>query len=342
MSIVERRGRFYVTIGTGDKRYRGSASTLRAAETLERRELTVRGMLPNIKSSPQKPKVAHTVSTSGVTLEKLFDIALKTVWADAKSKDKLKGTTRGILNVIDHRMHPKDVTTQVLRDATVKLAEIGNTGATINRKLSAISVLLRIAEEDGIIDRRPRLPRRKESEHRIRFINPHEEKKCFDWCAKTGANDLADFTACAIDSGFRRSELLNVRFDQFYNGMLHLEHGETKTNKARAVPTTKRVTAIIERRRLSGLVGIFEDFTDSQLRRHWELMVDKLGFAKDPQFVVHMLRHTCASRLAMKGKNTAFIKAWMGHASILTTERYMHLAPDTLSAGTSDLEGFVL
>tara|TARA_B110000971_G_scaffold92566_1_gene95242 strand:+ start:397 stop:711 length:315 start_codon:yes stop_codon:yes gene_type:complete len=83
-------------------------------------------------------------------------------------------------------MHPKYVTPKALLDATVKLAELGNTGATIDFKLSAISVLLRIAEEDGVIERKPELPRRKESEHRIRFIALMEEKKCLDWCTKTG------------------------------------------------------------------------------------------------------------------------------------------------------------
>lgn len=339
MSIVERRGRYYVTIGTGDKRYRASASSLRAAELLERRELTNRGMLPNGGLSTEKPKVAH--SAAGATLGKLFDIACKTVWADAKSKDKLMGAARGMLEVIDHRTHPKDVTSQVLRDATIKMAEAGNTGATINRKLSTISVLLKIAEEDGLITSRPKLPRRKESEHRIRFLTSAEEQRCLQWCEEFGAADLADYIACAIDTGFRRTELLGVRIDQYYDGMLHLEHGETKTDKARAVPATRRVREIIERRSAVGPL-LFEGFTDARLRRHWEMMVDHLGFQKDPQFVVHMLRHTCASRLAIAGKNAAFIKAWMGHSTILTTERYMHLAPDTLKAGAGALEGFVL
>jgi site-specific recombinase XerD len=42
---------------------------------------------------------------------------------------------------------------------------------------------------------------------------------------------------------------------------------------------------------------------------------------------VHVLRHTYCSRLAMAGAPTLYIKQQAGHASIATTELYMHLAP---------------
>lgn len=343
MSIIERKGRFYVTVGTGDERYRASSDSLKKAELLNDQELTKRGMSPARKTSSQryeKSLVAHTEAAAGMNLDKLLNIAIKTKWADAKSLKNMIGTTRGMFEVINPRMHPKDVTAKVLREATVKLAEMGNTGATINRKLSAISVLLKIAQEDDLIVNRPTLPRRKESDHRIRFLSKAEEDRCLAWCDNWGANDLADFISCAIDSGFRRAELLGVRNDQFYNGMLHLDHGETKNNKARAIPCSDRVLAILERRRASGGTTVFHGYSDSQLRRHWELMVDSLGFSNEPQFVVHMLRHTCASRLAITGHNSAFIKMWMGHATILTTERYMHLSQDTLKSGASSLSKF--
>jgi site-specific recombinase XerD len=42
---------------------------------------------------------------------------------------------------------------------------------------------------------------------------------------------------------------------------------------------------------------------------------------------VHILRHTFCSHLAMKGAPTMAIKALAGHASLGTTQRYMHLSP---------------
>ena len=58
----------------------------------------------------------------------------------------------------------------------------------------------------------------------------------------------------------------------------------------------------------------------------------------DPQFVVHMLRHTCASRLVQRGVPLAVVQKWMGHSNIQTTLRYAHLAPESLMVGKEALE----
>jgi integrase len=50
-----------------------------------------------------------------------------------------------------------------------------------------------------------------------------------------------------------------------------------------------------------------------------EAKVRKLGF--------HTLRHTFCTRLAQNGVHVTKIQAWAGHASITTTQGYMHHAP---------------
>jgi hypothetical protein len=41
----------------------------------------------------------------------------------------------------------------------------------------------------------------------------------------------------------------------------------------------------------------------------------------------HTLRHTFVTRLAQSGVHVTKIQAWAGHASITTTQTYMHHAP---------------
>jgi integrase len=142
----------------------------------------------------------------------------------------------------------------------------------------------------------------------------------------------------AIDTGFRRMELLNFESKQYRNEMLHLHPDETKTSKARSIPATSRVDAIIQARR--GNERVFHDLNAYSLRTQWDVVRAALGKTEDPQFVVHMLRHTCASRLAMQDKTAQFIQAWMGHATPLTTARYMHLAPGKLKEGKEALEQY--
>jgi integrase len=58
-----------------------------------------------------------------------------------------------------------------------------------------------------------------------------------------------------------------------------------------------------------------------------------MGKTDDPQFVPHMLRHTCATRLSQSGVSLPVIKEWLGHTTIQTTIRYAHFnKKDLLSA----------
>jgi len=48
---------------------------------------------------------------------------------------------------------------------------------------------------------------------------------------------------------------------------------------------------------------------------------------KDNPIVFHDLRHTFGTACAAKGIDLMKIKAWMGHADIPTTMRYLHYVP---------------
>ena len=53
----------------------------------------------------------------------------------------------------------------------------------------------------------------------------------------------------------------------------------------------------------------------------------------------HILRHTYCSHLAMTGAHVMAIKALAGHSEIETTQRYMHLSPQTLRDAVDRLDG---
>ena len=63
------------------------------------------------------------------------------------------------------------------------------------------------------------------------------------------------------------------------------------------------------------------------------------GRAGIKDFRVHDMRHTCASWLVMEGVNLYFVKELLGHASVETTERYAHLAPENMRQAVSALDG---
>ena len=75
---------------------------------------------------------------------------------------------------------------------------------------------------------------------------------------------------------------------------------------------------------------LFPTGSNPWLRQVWEKIRLHMSLDSDPQFVPHMLRHTCATRLAQKGLSMVVIKEWMGHSDIQTASRYTHFAPKDL------------
>jgi integrase len=88
-------------------------------------------------------------------------------------------------------------------------------------------------------------------------------------------------------------------------------------------------------------------------------VVDELGFNNTGEFtedvdgnpipvkiqdrrqhvVFHSLRHTFASWLVMKGVPLYTVAQLMGHSTIVMTQRYSHLAPDSMRHAAMKLQG---
>jgi integrase len=69
--------------------------------------------------------------------------------------------------------------------------------------------------------------------------------------------------------------------------------------------------------------------------RYW---YPALRSAEIPDFHFHALRHTFASRLAMKGVDLYRVQTLMGHKTPEMTQRYAHLSPDTLREAVERLD----
>lgn len=96
--------------------------------------------------------------------------------------------------------------------------EEGNSGATVNRKLSALRVMLSQAVDYGGLADLPRIKRRKEREHRIRWFSDAEEKTMLEAARRLDYPELCDFIAIGIDTGFRCAELLGLTLGDYQKG----------------------------------------------------------------------------------------------------------------------------
>jgi integrase len=339
MAIHKRGESYVVTIGSQEERYRKSFKTLADAVKAEKLEEAIRlGVVKSSQSLVDRKRTSLSPLQLSQTLRRAYELTLRDTWSQNKSNAHIK-SAMPVLKFFGDDMPVSEINSQLIREMVEELEDTyGNVGSTVNAKLSALSMMLKTACQEQWLETIPYFKRRSEGTHRIRWYDAEEELRMLATCKQLGLLALADFIICAIDTGFRRMELLDFRVKEYRHNLMVLHPDETKTSKARSVPPTLRVVKIIQSRSLND--RLFDDLTPQTLRTQWDSMRSVMNMSKDPQFVVHTLRHTCASRLAMSNQTAQFIQMWMGHATPLTTARYMHLAPNKLLEGTNALDDY--
>ena len=213
------------------------------------------------------------------------------------------------------------------------LRERGNSNATINRKMAALSKLLRKAHKMGDIHSLPEFRRQKERAGRIRFLEPGEERLLFSAIEKRSpdAHRLAVFL---VDTGCRLGEALGLIWNDVSGD--RVTFWLTKSGRSRTIPLTQRAKASIPRS--VGGKGPFKMLKDAQFRAIWNEAKQEVGLGTDEQVVPHILRHTCASRLVQGGVDIRRVQMWLGHQTLQMTMRYAHLATNDLDPCVGILE----
>jgi integrase len=206
-----------------------------------------------------------------------------------------------------------------------------------------------------------------EDNHRRRRI-PEEEETALLAAAPP---DLRSMIICAIDTGARRGEMLELRWTDvdLKHGLITFRGETTKSGRTRRVPiSTTRLRAVLEWLRIDaagakkpsdGLVftnevgepvGSFRtNWVLTVLRAHGVLPHWRKGSYRelqDPYYERfreidlrwHDLRHEYASRLVERGVPLSQVRDLLGHASITTTERYDNQTIESLQAAARRLE----
>jgi integrase len=138
----------------------------------------------------------------------------------------------------------------------------------------------------------------------------------------------------AYRHGLRASELVALRWDDvdLQTGRLHVRRakgGETAVHPVGG----KEIRALrkLQRETTAKSVYIFVSERGAPLSvAGYQRMVARAGVAARFPFLVHshMLRHSTGYKLANDGQDTRAIQGYLGHRSIVSTQRYTALAPD--------------
>ena len=164
----------------------------------------------------------------------------------------------------------------------------------------------------------------------------------------------------ALWSGLRIGELRALRWDDldFVSGVLHVRRAvddvgdlqPPKGGQARIVDLPKKALALLRKHRHEHGPYVFCQEDGSMLTR-WSCEPRSRG-ADVPDGPLaricrkaglrrvgwHMLRHTYASHLMMRGAKPVEVQELLGHASLTMTMRYSHLSPGARRAAAKLLD----
>ncbi len=223
---------------------------------------------------------------------------------------------------------------ETLDELIGKLRARGNSNATINRKMAALSKLLRKAQKMGDIHSLPEFRRQKERSGRIRFLSRDEEDRLFAAIARRNA-DAGRLSVFLVDTGCRLGEAIGLNWNDVIGGKASF--WITKSARARSVPLTCRAQEAVSIPK-DGHKGPFAMLKQAQYRTFWNDAKAEIGLSQDDQVVPHVLRHTCASRLVQGGIDLRRVQMWLGHQTLQMTMRYAHLATSDLDPCVDVLE----
>lgn len=227
-----------------------------------------------------------------------------------------------------------EFTDEMLDTLISALRKRGNSNATINRKMAALSKLLRKAHKMGDVQSLPEFKRLKEKAGRIRFLEPEEETRLFE--AISEKSDLyGRFCIFLIDTGARLGEGIGLRWQDLNRD--RATFWLTKSGKSRSVPLTERAAAAIQASERTRR-GPFTNIVQAKFRAAWNEAKQEVGLGSEPDVVPHILRHTCASRLVQGGIDIRRVQTWLGHQTLQMTMRYAHLASGDLDICVPILE----
>lgn len=331
MTARRRGDGFQADFMVNGTRFRGQFDTLKAAEIWEEEtRLALKKGTPLPSPSPTRSRLDQYA-----TLGAVFDYTVKHVWTGLKAERDLVRNARYCLDHFGTECPVSSIGRVKVDEFILSLKDRRNSGGTINRKLAALSRMLRTAVELGVIQSKPMIPHQREAEGRERYLERQEVDAIVETLRLWSKDDHADLVEFLVATGCRVGEALSLSWGDVKQGTVTVVGEKAKTSKTRHIPIPAAVVAVLERRRLTEARGPFASVTYPSFRHQFERALGHLGLDEDG-VVIHTLRHTTASWLAIAGVDIYRIMQFMGHSNVKTTQRYAKLSPNSLD-GLADV-----
>ena len=201
------------------------------------------------------------------------------------------------------------------------------TPATVNRELACLKYMYTKAIEWGYVKTNlaKKVKLLKEPPGRLRYLKPEE----VDALLKVSANHIRPIVVTALNTGMRKSEILNLKWKEVDLGNRKIVVANSKNNEKRVIPinnTLYKEFSTLTRNPENEYVFPGKDgLPVGDIKKAF---LGAIKRAKIVDFRFHDLRHTFGSQMVMQGVDIRTVQQVMGHKTIKMTMRYSHLSPE--------------
>jgi integrase len=215
--------------------------------------------------------------------------------------------------------------------------------ASVNRYVSLLRHSFYWAIQNSYMERNPvaALDRKMRMEEKAptRVPEPEEDKQLLEALP----NWLRLMTIMALQTAARRGEVVSLKWEAVHPESIDL--CETKSGEKRTVRLSSAAKAVLVMVRPKSIAagefvsepGLPRKTVVSRIRREWSRAWKA---AKLLKIRFHDLRHTALTRLIQRAVDLRTVKDIAGHASLKTTQRYLHSSDTIQQAAVEKLSDF--
>lgn len=209
---------------------------------------------------------------------------------------------------------------------------------TVNNRVALISAVLRMAYDQNLIIRMPKIQLLKLDILPPRAIDNEAIQKLVT-IAKEKDKLVYDFVIIFLNTGLRLSELVNLKWEDVNFSQRQLLVRKAKSHKFRAIPfnqTLENHLKSIHKESIGEYVFEYEGhhYHENTFTKRFRAIVRTAKI----KATIHCLRHTFASQLVQRGVNLYEVQKLLGHSTLSTTERYAHLNMKNLITAVNALD----
>jgi integrase len=202
-------------------------------------------------------------------------------------------------------------------------------GSTVNKEVSCLRHMLNMAIDERFITENPVRKVRFFPEHnkKERILNEREIMELLKYCNER----IRPIIIIALNTGMRRGEILNLRWQNvdLYRKFISVE--KTKSGRTRKIPMNSLVEKILRNLSLKKVNDEYVFWNRrtgkpvQDLKKAFKSACKKAGI---DNLRFHDLRHTFATKLVENGVDIVTVSELLGHSSLRMTMRYSHPSPE--------------